>query len=160
MLKAILAVVALATCGASTVGWAQDPYRSDGGYIDSFYREETKVSKHFLRFLWTGHFPPGSPTYAIFARCLRYDELDYFGTNKVIFKNITASGVDSLTEIKLPTLKGQVVDGYMDYLRSNQPVLANLAGETAVLIQAQVIVKGTVGPNNYFYCSMDVTEFE
>lgn len=155
MLVGLVLAVAL-TAGASppaAAGW-----RIDGGYLDNAFDTAQNGFKDTVRFIWTAEYPPGTVEYFFFAACFRFTEFEDDGSNKIIFKKIKVTGLDSATKVNVPNLKGQLDDGDMDFVFANVPALANLAGESGALVEAQVIVKGPIGAGDGLRCELDVTE--
>lgn len=145
--------------GAALTAPAQAEYRSDGGYLEHNFDRATNFGNHWIRWVWEPHFPPAGTEYSFFAQCFRWDDNGFdVGDNKVVFRKGVVTGLDTFTEVKIPTTKGQLQNGVMDWVEREIPALAALAGEIN-LVEVNVLVKGSLAAEDTVACRMDITEF-
>jgi len=109
-----------------------------------------------MRFFWNPEYPPGTVHYSIDSSCGRRDGLiGAFGSNRVALRKIRLTGLDTGAQIKLPPFVGQLSDGAVSFA-AVVPELAGLAGESAVLVEAKIVVRNEL--DGWFRCRLGIIE--
>jgi len=136
---------------------AQNPWIAEGGYYEQFDSPAGKFKTVTARWIWSDPAGGAGADLVAFFRCWRIGLAGGIGTNKFVHK-WTLTGLDTDIKVTLPKWSAKLDAGFMDGQTRLINQAAQLAGDSAVLVEAKIVLKGTIGANEYVGCSMDISE--
>jgi hypothetical protein len=159
-MKKVLAAGILFLCAAMWVlpAPATAGYKAGGGYLEVKVDGALKLKPLRVVWVWEPFFDDPF-SLQVFARCVREDQAgDETGKNKVLFKNLRISSLDTSKIAVFKTVKAKMKAGSTGWKSWNAGFMEPLHADGPALASLDIQIKGKIKGGDRVKCYVDVNE--